>query len=171
MDGNDINYESNQPRNYFNYVGGSSITIGLNPNPRKDRLFIYTGWGDGTEWQAVNAYNANGVSVWDTLPAYKKYINVMLNRGNSYYYRAQSATGYIDYSANFLIYDTAQSFSLRSTHSATFIMRDNAAPIAPLASGSTDTLYLIHYNNITGKDEYIPPYYKMAKVRTLQVVY
>ncbi|MBS1771497.1 MAG: hypothetical protein JST82_01465 [Bacteroidetes bacterium] len=156
-------------KNTFKYTEGSSEIIKLGGQPNKDRHIMYTGYGDVTVWRAVNAYNKDGVSVWDTLTAYRKRISFNFTKYQTaiYYTYGTSSTDSNSVFLPYNVYDTSSRFWCKTKDVLpNLTITNDMRGTVPLFTAATDTLYLSNTINGIAAE----PYYKMAKMATYYVV-
>jgi hypothetical protein len=158
----------------FDYAPDGAKEI-LTDTSGLERIIVLNGNGKKSRWKAVDAYDKNGVSVWNTLTASEQAVSFSLDwLGNM-----------VDSSPVLHQRDTSIKLPRRSIYS--FLRRDrfhavvptkppkpntllsnNIDFLAPLSSSSPDTLFYVVYNFANYEKEpdtrtYYPPFYKVAK--------
>ncbi len=129
-----------------------------------DAAYALNGLDGKTTWKSIDAFDANGNSIWASLPDSQKHYRVSLHWGKRVWLRRMNnATDVRD--SMFLQFTTTHSspFAMiaRQTLAPTFgitkiEMRSMLSPL-PALTGSYDKLYMLLSNN--------PPYLLMEKVK------
>lgn len=133
---------------------------------RNELLICMDGDGMSSSWTAIDAFDASGVSVWDTLPARAQNHTFVMSR---YHTVKHSYTDTANKAKN-----TNLAFKLNLTEprmwlsvtSATdnYVITNNMNSIASLNTQAQDTLYYARRSTDTlGATIYPPPYYRIVR--------
>jgi hypothetical protein len=166
------NYVMRLPQNYQpfrHYPLEADSTVLLSGDPDLYRLYCLNGNGKATHWQSVNAYNAAGVSVWDTLMS-KKYHSVYMDIVGQFY---DTARLYPDQLPALLLKSDFTNTHFRpekgsfTISAGDYILTNDLRPQAPLYSGSSDSLYLMRMKPGIGSANVELPYFLLVKTQTV----
>jgi hypothetical protein len=134
------------PDQAFTVLGGARSEIVLDGKPRMELLTCLSGYGSETQWRAVNAFNANGVSVWDTLAYAKQNSFVLLYNKKLNGFAKKSNSIDTIYTGSFMITDTSERIWITTGLARTVLAISNdARPYTPRYTYSADTLYTMYF--------------------------
>lgn len=150
-----------------------SYNIPIEPVPTSDRMRYFLFGIDGsTQWEAIDAYDSTGKSVWDTLNNSKKNHVVIINYDKTGTHRRSNYIGanitdhfYYDFTDD-IVFKSITAFSTYYNSADTsihdnyrLVLTNDLIRISPswpkLSTKSTDTLFLVAPGN--------PSFYKMIK--------
>lgn len=148
------------------YADTTDYLLNINGIQRNEMLICLDGNGISTTWKAVEAYDANGVSVWQAMSEREKFHTFIISK----YHTSKHFS--IDTNNKSKI--TNLSFSLDISQPPmwlkvtqvldSYVLSNNLTPIVSLASSANDTLYYSRfYTDMAGKLIYPEPYYKLAR--------
>lgn len=151
----------------FDYYGKESdYMLSINGMPRNELLICLGGNGQSTSWQAVDAYNKHGVSVWDTLADRIKDHSFMISRYHTVRHTFRdSLNKSLNTNLAFMLNTTAARMWLSVNHpSDAYVLTNDISDIAALSVTDMDILYYCRTDvDSTGTVIYPEPYYKIAR--------
>lgn len=154
------------PFNYYPMISDSTEV--LDGQPGQSRLYCLGGNGKATYWQSANAYNGNGVSVWDTLMS-KKYHSVYMDIMGHYADTARLYPGQVTMGKNdmvkaqYMVQDSGRVWITADNR----VLTNDARPYAQLHTTSPDSLYLLIREAGAGPAKYKEPYLLLVRSQTI----
>lgn len=161
------NFTMRLPQHYEpfkHYPLEADSTVVLGSAKTLSRLYCLDGDGKATHWQSVNAYNANGVSVWDTLTS-KKYHSIYMDIVGQYYDTARLDPGPFYFkddaiNTHFSVSEQLGSFVISAKD---YILTNDLRPKTPLYTTSPDSLYFFRQTPAGPQH----PYFLIVKTKTV----
>lgn len=150
--------------NYFS--NGNDTAISLQGSYRDELLVCLDGNGQSSTWLAVDAYNAAGISVWDTLTEKYKQHSFIINRFHTVKHSfIDTANKQKSTSLAFSMNMSEPRVWLNVQHgNDSYVLTNNLSPIAPLTTSLLTELYYTQVSeDSTGAPIYTPPYYKLVR--------
>lgn len=150
--------------NYFS--NGNDTAISLKGGYRDELLVCLDGDGQSSTWLAVDAYNAAGVSVWDTLTEKHKQHSFIISSFHTVKHSfIDTANKQKSTSLAFSMNMAEPRVWLKVEHkNDRYVLTNNLSPIAPLTTGALTELYYTQVReDSTGSPIYTPPYYKLVR--------
>lgn len=148
------------------YADSTDYMLNINGIKRNELLICLDGNGLSSTWQAVDAFDTNGTSMWSTMTEREKSHKFILSK----YHTSKHFS--IDTNNNSKITNFAFSLDisqprmwLKVTQQLdSYILSNNLAPIVSLSSSANDTLYYSrYYTDTAGKTVYPEPYYLLTR--------
>ncbi|WP_276135108.1 hypothetical protein [Polluticoccus soli] len=158
--------QSYKPFNYYPLQSDSTVILNGKASPA--RLYCVGIDGKATHWKSVGAYNANGVSVWDTLKG-RKHHSVYMDLMGLYIDTMRTDPAFPPTKGDVMQTNFYVSDSSRLLINANgWVLTNDLHPQAPRSTTSTDTLYMMHMiPDGKGKWMFEPPYIELVKTQTI----
>lgn len=161
-----INANGRPQESYFDYyVSHANDTVNLVSANRNEMLMFLDGNGRSSTWEAVDAFDATGASVWATLTdIQKKHVFAI----NMYHVAKHSFTDNAGKAKT-----TNLAFAMDFTQTRTWLTVSNVADSfvlsndftgnAPLSTTRLDELYYVRTTISGGVGVQVPPFYKIVR--------
>lgn len=151
---------------YFDYyVSHADDTVNLVSPNRNEMLIFLDGNGNSSTWEAVDAYDATGTSVWATLTDIQKKHAFVVNRYHVVKHSFTDNAGKANSTNLAFSMDFSQSrtwLTVRNTADS-FVLTNDLTGIAPLSTIIPEELFYVRTTISGGVGVQVPPYYKLVR--------
>lgn len=150
----------------FDYYGdGQGYILTVSGQPRDEMLICLDGDGLATTWQAIDACNASGLSVWSALTERERTHSFVISRFHTVKH------SFIDTSNTarttnlaFMMDMSLPRIWLKVQQKAdSYVLSNNLSPYLNKATSAKDTLYYSRYTIDTAGAHYLEPYYLLVR--------
>lgn len=149
------------------YADSTDYKIDINGSKRNDQLICLDGDGVFSTWKAIDAYDWNKTSVWDTLSTAKKNHRFVISRFYTIkHYFTDTANKDTSITESFWLDTTKEQLYLNTTQVDKYILTNHFTSLTPLITSAFDTLFYCTYeiDSMHGQSQsFKPPFYMLVR--------
>lgn len=148
------------------YADTTNYSFTISSKQRNELIILLDGDGLRSNWEAVNAYNAAGISVWDTLADRTKKHGFIISRFHTArHVSLDTNSKEVVTNLSFSIDVSQPEIWLRAADTTdSYILTTDMKTLAPLKTSATDELYYAgFYEDTTGAVIYVEPFYLLKR--------